>query len=213
MDRPIEASGEIVADTLALADWRRRMAELYADVRRAPDAATAWALWRATRDELFARHPQSPLTPAARQAFAGLPLYPYDPAWRFSVGVEPPAAPEPKLADGGGDGAIRFHAFGRTVGLAARLGRELTLYWIDGYGGGLFLPFRDGTAGRETYAGGRYLLDAIKSADLGTDRDGRLILDFNFAYHPSCCHAAAWVCPLAPPENHFDPPVRAGERL
>ena len=60
--------------------------------------------------------------------------------------------------------------------------------------------------GRESFAGGRYLLDTIKSADLGAAPDGRLILDFNFAYYPSCAYSEAWVCPLSPIENRL--PVR-----
>jgi hypothetical protein len=82
------------------------------------------------------------------------------------------------------------------------------------YGGGVFLPFRDTTAGTETYGAGRYLLDTLKSADHGTDpATGELILDFNMAFHPSCAHDPRWSCPLAPPESRLAVAVRAGERL
>ena len=92
--------------------------------------------------------------------------------------------------------------------------RRLALYWMEGYAGGLFLPFRDATNGRETYPAGRYLLDAAKSADLGGDLERQsLILDFNFAYQPSCAFDPKWACPLAPPENRVDIEVRAGERI
>ena len=92
--------------------------------------------------------------------------------------------------------------------------RSLTIYWMAGYAGGLFLPFRDTTNGTTTYGAGRYLLDAAKSADLGGSADrGTLILDFNFAYHPSCAFDPRWSCPLAPPENRLDVAVEAGERL
>jgi hypothetical protein len=85
---------------------------------------------------------------------------------------------------------------------------------MEGYSGGLFLPFRDATSGAETYAAGRYLLDTAKSADLGGDPErGSLILDFNFAYQPSCAFDPQWACPLAPPENRLDVPIRAGERI
>jgi len=85
---------------------------------------------------------------------------------------------------------------------------------MEGYAGGLFLPFRDATNGRETYPAGRYLLDAAKSADLGGDLERQsLILDFNFAYQPSCAFDPKWACPLAPPENRLDIEVRAGERI
>ena len=92
--------------------------------------------------------------------------------------------------------------------------RELGVYWMAGYAGGIFLPFRDVTNGAETYGAGRYLLDTAKSADLGADEAaGSLILDFNFAFHPSCAFDPRWSCPLAPPENHLDLRIEAGERL
>jgi uncharacterized protein len=58
------------------------------------------------------------------------------------------------------------------------------------------------------------VLDAVKSADLGGNvATGTLIIDFNFAYHPSCAFDPRWACPLAPPENRLDLPICAGERL
>jgi uncharacterized protein (DUF1684 family) len=89
--------------------------------------------------------------------------------------------------------------------------QQLELYWLDGYGGGLFVPFRDGTAGTETYGAGRYLFDTIKGADLGMHGD-RIIFDFNFAFNPSCAYDPRWVCPLAPPPNRLDIAIPAGER-
>ena len=88
--------------------------------------------------------------------------------------------------------------------------RRLALYWLEAYGGGVFLPFRDSTSGSETYGAGRYLLDTVKGADLGEEK-GRLVLDFNFAYNPSCSYDPRWACPLAPPENRLPVPIRAGE--
>jgi uncharacterized protein len=108
---------------------------------------------------------------------------------------------------------MHIEAFARTDGLHAALGGELTLYWIGGYGGGTFLPFADATSGTETYGLGRYLLDTIKGADLGGTQDGRTILDFNFAYFPSCAYSSRYVCPLAPRSNRVDVAVRGGERL
>ena len=68
------------------------------------------------------------------------------------------------------------------------------------------------SSGTTTYGGGRYLLDTAKGADLGSIGD-RLVLDFNFSYHPSCVYDPRWSCPLAPPENRLTVPIRAGERL
>ena len=80
------------------------------------------------------------------------------------------------------------------------------------YGGGVFLPFRDETNGATTYGAGRYVLDTVKGADLG-GADGRLVVDFNYAYHPSCAYDPRWSCPLAPATNRLVGPVEAGERL
>lgn len=198
--------------SLQLADWRRQVVELYARIRAAPDPVVAWQDWRRTRDALFAGHPQSPLPSSTRATFEGLPCYPYDAALRFLARLEPPPDRDEQRAELGADGTIRMVPVDRTDGLAAMLGDELTVYWIASYGGGLFLPFADATSGDETYGGGRYLLDAIKGADLGMT-DGHLVLDFNFAYHPSCAHSADWTCPLAPPGNRLPRPVRGGERL
>jgi uncharacterized protein len=194
-------------------DWRRRVAELYATVRAMEPPRLAWQLWRETRDELFRSHPQSPLAPTDRERFAGLALFDYDPALRLAAELEPAEDAAPVTMVAGGDGEVHLAPFARTCGLAWRLGGELTLYWIGGYGGGVFLPFKDATSGRETYGGGRYLLDTVKSADLGTTADGRVILDFNFAYHPSCVYSDRWTCPLSPPANLLPLPLRAGERL
>jgi len=101
-------------------------------------------------------------------------------------------------------GTARFELYGDRGALG--------LYWVEGYGGGLFLSFRDATSGAETYGAGRYLLDTVKGADLGFE-EGRLVLDFNLAYQPSCSYDPAWACPLAPPENRLPVLVRAGERL
>lgn len=171
----------------------------------------AWTRWREGRDELFLSHPQSPLTEEARRSFAGIDYFDYDPGARALGEVLP--ADEHRYEIGASDGGsyaftrfgiARFELYGST--------RELELYWLDEYGGGLFLPFRDATAGRETYGAGRYLLDTVKGADLGM-QDGRLVLDFNFAYNPSCSYDPEWSCPLAPPPNRVETGVRAGERF
>jgi uncharacterized protein len=100
-------------------------------------------------------------------------------------------------------GHVRFELYGEP--------RSLGIYWLEGYGGGAYLPFADATSGDTTYGAGRYLLDTVKGADLGAEGD-RLVLDFNFAYNPSCAYDPRWACPLAPLENRLPVAVRAGER-
>jgi uncharacterized protein (DUF1684 family) len=203
---------------LSLADWRRRVADLYADVRELSrgDPEAAWQHWRSGRETLFREHPQSPVPPAERGAFRAH-YWPYDPRLRFEVAVEPapPPAPGPlALAlPNSGEDALSFERIGSLEIPFAEGARRLSLFWMAGYAGGLFLPFRDATNGAETYGAGRYLLDAAKSADLGGDLDGGLVLDFNFAYQPSCAFDPKWACPLAPPENRLELAIRAGERL
>jgi len=254
-DRSLDTA---VADVLALADWRRTVATLYADVRRIAetDVATALALWRDTRERLYREHPQSPVPAARRSAFRAA-HFEHDPRLRFIVHVEPVTAAVPgdpvglpgagpidfggaaagAAAEGAtgepaddstsastgtgpvqlpvsGGGVMAFRRFGTVTVPFPEGPRPLEVYWMEGYAGGLFLPFRDATNGTETYGAGRYLLDAAKSADLGGDPDARtLVLDFNFAFQPSCAHDPKWACPLAPPANRLDLAVRAGERL
>ncbi len=202
----------MTCDPLALADWRRHTFELYAVLRAAPSPEDGWTLWRRSRDALYQSHPCSPLPAGQRAAYPGVPVFDYDPALRFSVEIAP-IENEPEEVVEVGEGQMRLRPVGRTTGLSEALGAELTLFWIGGYGGGLFLPFKDATNGSETYGGGRYLLDAIKGADLGRGPDGATILDFNFTYAPSCAHNADYICPLSPPENRLPALVRGGEKL
>jgi uncharacterized protein len=195
-------------DELTLLDWKRRIFELYAEIRRDPDPQHAWLHWRETRDELFRSHPQTPIP--SGEAFERLPYFDYDPSLRVLATVEP-AAHERRDIDTSGDRALSFTRFGRAHFALSGEEQALDLYWLDGYGGGVYLCFADGTSGRETYGAGRYLLDTVKGSDLG-EQDGRLVLDFNFAYNPSCSYDPRWICPLAPPGNTLAVPVRGGER-
>jgi len=228
---PMAATDEapMAAERLQLADWRRRVSDLYAAVRAEAedDPEAAWEVWRETRQALFREHPQSPVPVAERAQFRAM-HWPYDPDLRFEVtlnardGAGAPAPVPAAIGFGrvslslpistGGEEA--FAGIGRlTVPLPAGE-RSLGLYWMAGYAGGLFLPFRDATNGGETYGAGRYLLDTAKSADLGPGAaPSSVVLDFNFAFHPSCAFDSRWSCPLAPPENRLDIRIEAGERL
>ena len=222
-------------ERLELADWRRRASDLYASVRAEAedDPEAAWEVWREEREQLFRKHSQSPVPAADRRAFRAH-HWPYDERLRFEVVLEPGAAPAPiepapvagSSAGFGGFGGLTLALPISTGGEESftRIGRlsipfpagerSLGAYWMAGYAGGLFVPFRDATNGAETYGAGRYLLDTAKSADLGPGAaPNSLILDFNFAFHPSCAFDPMWSCPLAPPENRLDIRIEAGERL
>ena len=182
--------------SLELLDWRRRVADLYAAIRAEADPRTAHAMWRRTRDELFASHPQSP-------GPGPLPVAPYDPRWRAVVRLEP-TEPSALAVETGTDGTVRFDR----IGVLHTPWGDLDAWWLRQYGGGLWLPVKD--AHPRTYGGGRYLLDSAKGADLGATAGG-LVLDLNFLYAPSCAHDPAWACPLAPAGNVLDLAVEAGE--
>lgn len=205
-------ASRVALDVLDVVDWRRRTAASYARVRTiaVEDPAAAHTAWVRDRDHLFATHPASPLGDAARATFRGLDVAPYDPAARFEVEVldAPPARLDVPT---GTDGVVPFERVGRVV--LAGLG-TLGVWALRSYGGGVFVPVKDASAGHPggTYGGGRYLLDTIKGADLGQAAEGRIVLDLNFAYNPSCAYDPAWACPLAPPDNTLALALAVGER-
>lgn len=197
-------------DLFQLLDWKRSVSALYAMVREHADPAEAWRLWRVQRAALLSQHPQSPL-PAKGRADVTLEYFDYDPTLRVLAETQVVEGRHYDIATSGD------LTFGFTQFASAQFGLEgldlsLELYWLDGYGGGLLLPFRDATSGQSTYGAGRYLLDTIKGADLGTS-GGRMVLDFNFAYNPSCVYNPTWVCPLAPSANRLPVSVPGGEQL
>jgi uncharacterized protein len=199
---------------LALADWRRQVAELYAslraDNRPGPMRAVAY---RSARVRLFGTHPSSAIPEAERRDFAGLAYFRHDPALDLRARFEPdPDAPALDVPRSGDGVQIPFERIGWVRFTVDGAPCRLSVFWLKEYAGGIFIPFRDATSGRETYGGGRYLWDSAKGADLGLDGD-ELVLDFNFAYHPSCVYDPIWSCPLAPQENWLPVPVNAGERL
>ncbi len=114
--------------------------------------------------------------------------------------------PETRDVSTGTDGVVTLDLTGRVE--LSGLG-PLDLWWLGGYGGGLFLPLRD--TSDQTFGGGRYVLDTVKGADLGGDT-AELVVDLNFAYQPSCAYDEAWACPLPGPGNTLAAPVPVGER-
>jgi uncharacterized protein (DUF1684 family) len=189
-------------EALELADFRAAVARNYLDAADLHD-------FRRRRDELFARHAQSPIPVAARAAFGGLRYFPENAAAVVEARLR--EAPGSLAVDTGGpDGVIDY----RRVGVLETPFGELSLWWIEAYGGGLFLPVRDGTCGDSTYGGGRYLTDTVKGTHgrgLRWSGGDRVLLDFNYLYNPSCAYNPEWACPLAPPENRVTAHIEAGE--
>jgi len=188
-------------NALQLAGYRAATARMYL-------AETDLAGFRADRDELFGTNPQSPI--ADRSRFRGLRYFAPDPAAVADVDLRP-AEGEIDIDTGGEDGVVHY----TRAGILDTPWGELSLWWLAAYGGGLFLPVRDGTCGAESYGGGRYLTDTIKGTHgrgvqlLG---DGRVRLDMNYLYNPSCAYDDRWLCPLAPPENRVTARITVGEQ-
>ena len=162
---------------------------------------------RAEKDAFYRNDPRSPIPAERRAAFEGLPYYPENPALAIRASLETDGVDRDErivmdTTTGGQQtyrraGMVRFEVDGETA--------ELTLYAGDD-SPELFLPFRDATSGRETYGAGRYL-DVEPSG-----ADGRVVVDLNYAYSPSCAYSPEWSCPIPPGENWLGVPIRAGER-
>ena len=198
------------AGALDLLDWKRKVFALYETVRATDDPQAAWEHWCMTRDGLFRDHPQSPLPAEDRGEFTGCEYFDYDPQARVVARIQPTQPVRTDVAASTG-AAFPFSKVA-TVHFALHAAEHsLALLWNEGYGGGLFVSFQDETSGQETYPAARYLLDTVKGADLGTSA-GKLALDFNFAYNPSCAYDGSWACPLAIPESRLPIQVCAGER-
>ena len=199
---------------LATADWRSSTFALYEQARRASEgisASHAHALWATGRDRLFGTHPASPLPEDTRRRFRGLRTARYNPDFRFEAVIDDAGAGQHMEVATGTDGVVPYTRLG-TVTVEA-VG-SLAVWNLDSYGGGIFIPVKDATSGAEggSYGGGRYLLDTINGANLGSgEAPGSLVLDFNYLYNPSCAYDEAWACPLPGPENTVDAALQVGE--
>ena len=208
-----------MSEFLDLYDYRTRVAEMYRKRRQSTlageDAATVLHRFRESRNELFARHSQSALDQEQKQKFQGLRYFPYNPAMCVEANIERDVEPQVLSVAMNAEESMTMTTVGRLYFALEGVKVALSLYWLNIYGGGLFLPFRDTTSPVESYGGGRYLFDTIKGSDFlpvpGALRNERILLDFNYAYNPSCAYNDRWVCPLAPIENRLKVPVRAGE--
>ena len=201
------------ANPFALAAWRRTVAAQYAVVRAATgDPADAAEHFRDERERLFRSHSESPIVSGVRAGWPGLDWFAYDPAWRLTGTIDRGVRRESFEVSLAADGVLRCTRVGRVHFAVGGHDVTLALYWLEGYGGGLWLPFADATSSSATYGGGRYLYDTIKGADLCV-LEGEIVLDFNYAYNPSCAYDPRWSCPLSPAENRLPFPVTAGERV
>ena len=201
------------ANPFTLASWRREVAHLYAGMRNTAqrDPKLAAAQFRAGRDSLILHHSESPISSSSAEP---IEYFAYDEGWRLTGTIDRDVDRYQFQIDLAGDGMLRCTRVGIVRSRHKDTEFALSVFWMEGYGGGLWLPFGDSTNKNETYGGGRYLYDSIKGADLGAGADpsgNTMLLDFNFAYNPSCAYDHRWSCPLSPPENKLPLAVRAGE--
>ena len=159
--------------------------------------------FRAEKDDFYARHHQSPLTPAQKRDFKGLDYFPENTALRLEVNVETSQISETIMIDTTGGQPQTYQRFGRFKFLLDGQSAELTIYKNQH---GYFLPFVDNLAGKETYPAGRYL-EPEKLPN------GKFLVDFNLAYNPYCAYNEKWSCPITPAENRLKASVRAGEKI
>jgi len=197
---------------LELLDYRRRVFDLYRTIRaQGTDNPRSYRRFIGERDDLFLHHSQSPLDSEQKTHFKGLRYFEYDVAYRVIAQLTPIIKPNRYTIELDDDGKFTMEQLGNVTFALPTGSGTLGVFWIAAYGGGVFIPFRDVTNQSDTYGGGRYLFDTIKGADLGNVGNA-LILDFNYAYHPSCYYNSSWVCPLAPPQNQLPIAVQAGEK-
>jgi uncharacterized protein (DUF1684 family) len=160
--------------------------------------------FRREKDDFFRTGHDSPLTHEQTHHFTGLEYFPENPDLVVVSELEPPtesgdvtmetSTGESQVYDRAG--VVRFKVDGDPA--------QVTLFRPKG-DDSLFLPFRDALSGKETYGAGRYL-------DLAPPHEGHVVVDFNYAYNPSCAYNPKYSCPLPPVENWLQVPIRAGER-
>jgi uncharacterized protein (DUF1684 family) len=163
--------------------------------------------FREKKDRFFKEDSRSPLKEAVRRKFRGLPYYPINLKYAIIGTIERyPTDPKPlyvNLPTNKGR-ERRYVKYGRFK--FKWEGKEYVLQVYRPLGGGdLFLPFKDKTAGTETYPQGRYLHIELISEE-------KVLIDFNRAYNPFCEYNEKYTCPFALEENWLDIPIRAGEK-
>jgi uncharacterized protein (DUF1684 family) len=158
--------------------------------------------FRKEKDEVFGRDHQSPLTNSQKQKFSGLSYFPENPALRLELTLDEfPVKEEGQIQTSTGEVQV-FERVGRIQFSVDGEPAALTVFSNEH---GYFLPFVDSLAGSETYPAGRY----VEPEEIG---DGKILVDFNYAYNPYCAYNERWSCPLTPFENRLKVPIRAGEK-
>ncbi len=166
--------------------------------------------FRKEKDHFFKTAPNSPLEELDKLRFRGLRYFPIDLKYRFEGKIDRYVINinDPKYYaifptnKGPRKRYIRYGKFRFTIE-----GKEYALELYKSIGSDMiFIPFYDKTNGKETYEGGRYLDAEILMPGY------RIVVDFNYAYNPSCVYNEKYVCVMPLEENRLKIEIRAGEK-
>ncbi|HEX5166127.1 MAG TPA: DUF1684 domain-containing protein [Thermomicrobiales bacterium] len=160
--------------------------------------------YRQRRDEFMRTNEHSPLTDRQRNEFVPLDYFEENPDLVFVLDVDRDVPTDPvELPTTSGE-TKPYQPYGRVTFEVDGQPATLMVY-REPERGRLILPFRDGTCGQEVYGAGR-------TVDPQERPDGKLSIDFNYAYGPYCQYNDNWVCTIPPMENWLRVPIRAGEK-
>ncbi len=163
---------------------------------------------RREKDHFFKEHPHSPIPWVLRDKFTGLAYFPPNHAYEFRLTLHGYPNPEPVVlmtSKGTPRDMLKWGYFEFTIqGHTRRLQAYKSVRPEPGEDS-LFVPFRDGTSGKESYGAARYLDIPVAPSD-------EYELDFNRAYSPYCAYSDDYVCPFPPRENWLDIRIEAGEQ-
>ena len=167
-------------------------------------------LFRKERDNFFKNAPNSPLENSDKVRFKGMNYFPIDLKYRFEGEIERYVINinDPKYYDtfltnkGPKKRYVRYGKFRFTFN-----GKEFALELYKSIlSDVIFIPFYDKTNGHDTYEGGRYLDAEILMPGY------RIVVNFNYAYNPSCAYNEKFVCVLPLEENRLNMEAQAGEK-
>jgi len=175
-----------------------------------PEYREAWeralTRFRKDKDEFFRAGDGSPLPHGQRDGFIGLKYFDPDPSLRFETGLRRYSNPASVMMTTSKGTRQLFNRVGYfELLLGGRPARVQAFQSAARDDSNLFVPFRDGTSGKDSYGAARYL-------DLEVEPDDNYALDFNYAYNPYCAYSDDYICPLPPQENWLSAPIRAGEK-
>lgn len=139
-----------------------------------------------------------------RRSFVGIKRYPISTQWRIEARWEPYQHPKTiQLPTVIRDYIDQYNVPG--VAIFTLAGKTCRLEPVVEPGSEeLFFLFADGTSGRETYGGGRFL---YASPAMG----GIVVLDFNKAINPPSAFTPFTMSPLPPASNRLAVRIEAGE--